>query len=187
MPVSRDDIIDWLNQRIADGEIAKAAFALLKPTAPLPTTHLSPHFTMAEMTYSATAAQNGWANMPDAKAEAELKALCSKTLEGIRSTCGSNPVQVTSGYRSKQLNTAVGGASNSAHLYGCAADFVIPAFGSPKNICLTIESKMRDLEIDQLIFENDSWVHVGRAIPPNTTPRYQVLTIRGGQTLQGIV
>jgi uncharacterized protein YcbK (DUF882 family) len=33
------------------------------------------------------------------------------------------------------LNAAVGGASNSAHIYGRAADFTIPAIGSVSDVC----------------------------------------------------
>lgn len=34
------------------------------------------------------------------------------------------PIIITSGFRSAQLNAAVGGAKNSAHMYGLAADVV---------------------------------------------------------------
>lgn len=34
-------------------------------------------------------------------------------------------VHITSGYRSQAYNTAVGGARNSQHLYGLAADFAV--------------------------------------------------------------
>ena len=45
-------------------------------------------------------------------------------LEAIR--CHFGPVSVTSGYRSPSYNTAVGGAPNSYHLKGRAADIQIP-------------------------------------------------------------
>ena len=37
-------------------------------------------------------------------------------LESIRKICGDNPVIISFGYRCPELNEAVGGASNSAHL-----------------------------------------------------------------------
>jgi len=42
------------------------------------------------------------------------------------------------------LNAAVGGAANSAHLYGCAADFTIPAFGSVLDVCKAIEPHLAE-------------------------------------------
>lgn len=52
---------------------------------------------------------------------ANLKNLIEKMLDPVRERLGA-PVRVTSGYRPPKLNKAVGGASNSNHLYGCAAD-----------------------------------------------------------------
>ena len=92
---------------------------------------------------------------------------------------------ITSGYRCPELNAAVGGASNSAHLFGCAADFVCTA-ATPLDICRAIEPYLVELQIDQLIHENESWVHVGRA-PAGAQPRYECLTIDGGHTVVGIV
>ncbi|MCI3156065.1 MULTISPECIES: D-Ala-D-Ala carboxypeptidase family metallohydrolase [Streptomyces] len=43
-------------------------------------------------------------------------------LEALRHALGDQPIRVTSGFRSQSCNSAVGGASNSRHLYGDAAD-----------------------------------------------------------------
>ena len=43
-------------------------------------------------------------------------------LEALRHNLGDDPVQVSSGFRSIPCNRAVGGASNSQHLYGNGAD-----------------------------------------------------------------
>jgi zinc D-Ala-D-Ala carboxypeptidase len=48
-------------------------------------------------------------------------------LEAMRHALGDVPLNITSGFRSIPCNNAVGGASNSQHLYGNAADLV----GSP--------------------------------------------------------
>ncbi|GAA5032704.1 hypothetical protein GCM10023317_84150 [Actinopolymorpha pittospori] len=45
-------------------------------------------------------------------------------LEALRRALGDHPLTVTSGFRSRACNSAVGGASNSRHLYGDAADVV---------------------------------------------------------------
>jgi len=46
-------------------------------------------------------------------------------LEALRKKAGNNPITVTSGFRSISHNAAVGGASNSMHTYGIAADIKI--------------------------------------------------------------
>jgi hypothetical protein len=166
--------------------LAKQVRSMLRPPEPeppLPEGYLSPHFTLAELTYSDTANAKGIDNAPDQAAIGRLTQLAQLTLEGIRTICGDNPVIVSSGYRCPALNEAVGGASNSAHLYGCAADFTIPEFGDVLDICHALEPHLRELGIDQLIDESGSgarWVHVGRAIPPSTTPRCQCLTVADG-------
>jgi zinc D-Ala-D-Ala carboxypeptidase len=43
-------------------------------------------------------------------------------LQAMRHALGDQPIRVTSGFRSVSCNNAVGGASNSRHLYGDAAD-----------------------------------------------------------------
>jgi zinc D-Ala-D-Ala carboxypeptidase len=185
-------VLEWLAEIAAgvihlddDNEaLALAATALIigaQPKPPiipsLPPGYLSPHFTLAELTASSTAAAQGIDNSPDEAALVQLQDLAWKTLEGIRKICGNNPVIVTSGYRSPALNAAVGGVGNSAHLYGAAADFSIPGFGDPTAICAAVKPHLVELGIDQLIDESSSdggrWVHVGRAIPPSTEPRHQ--------------
>lgn len=154
----------------------------------MPTTRLSPHFTLAELTASATAQARGIDNTPGAAALAQLELLARETLEGIRSICGDNPVTVTSGYRSPGLNAAVGGASNSAHSHGAAADIVIPGFGDPLAVCRAVQPHLAELAIDQLIFESNSqghvWIHVGRAVPGAGAPRGQCFSIVNGATVQ---
>jgi|SRR5215475_2579382 len=193
MAASENDIIKWLAQQVIQGDIAKAILDRIEAIPvppPLPPENLSPHFTLQEMTYSATAISQGINNTPGPDQIAELQKLCAFTLEGIRTLCGDNPVVISSGYRSPQLNAAIGGASNSAHMYGCASDFTISGYGSPKQICQLLQKNLVALAIDQLIWEYPSgtqWVHVGIAIPPSTKPRHQVLTISPQGTFNGLV
>jgi len=188
MAQTQEQVLSWLNSlKATNAEMAQSAINLIdKPIEILPPGNISPHFTLAELTASDTAAMQGIDNTPDANATEQLSNLANDTLEGIRSICKNQPVIISSGFRCKQLNTAIGGASNSAHLYGCAADFTVPGFGNVKAVCKAIEPHMAELGIDQLIYENNSWVHVGRAIPPSTAPRMQCLTINGSSTTTGI-
>jgi hypothetical protein len=151
----------------------------------MPTIMLSPHFTLDEFTASQTAAREGIPNTPDAAALANLKKT-AETMEKVRTLCGNKPVIISSGYRGPQLNAAVGGASSSAHCYGLAADFTIPGFGDPHAICKAIEPHLKEWNIDQLIYEYASWVHLGLAIPPSTVARNQTLTINNSGTTYGI-
>lgn len=46
-------------------------------------------------------------------------------LEAVRRKAGDRPIRINSGFRSINHNRNVGGASNSQHMYGIAADIVI--------------------------------------------------------------
>src|SRR5262245_11738497 len=124
---------------------------------------LSPHFSLAEYCRSDTAQAEGIVNAPNWDCLVQMVLHANITMEGIRKICGNNPVLISSGFRCGDLNEAVGGAENSAHLFGAAADFTIPAFGSVRAVCDAIAPHMAELGIDQLIYEYGRWIHVGRA------------------------
>lgn len=147
----------------------------------MPTEQLSPHFTLAEFTLSTTAAQMGLDNTPPPDAHANLAKLAG-VLERVRVLLGGKPILISSGYRSPQVNAAVGGVSNSAHLTGLACDFTAPGAGTPKDICRVLEPHMADLGIDQLIYEFSSWVHLGLSLG---APRQMALTIDNWGTTTG--
>ena len=151
---------------------------------PIAVTMLSPHFTLAEFTYSQTAARMGLPNQPGPTELANLQRL-ARIMEQVRLYCGSNPVTITSGYRSPPVNAACGGSSTSAHMSGLAADFIIPAHGDPHTVCKTIEPRMKELGIDQLIYEYGDWVHLGLAAE-GMEARCQCLTIDSSGTHHGI-
>ena len=139
---------------------------------------LSPHFTLAELTASTLADRRGIVNAPGPDAVANLRRLAA-TLEQVREVLG-HPVVVTSGYRSPELNKAIGGSSDSAHMFGRAADFKCPGFGTPLDVCREIVAA--GIRFDQLIHEG-AWVHLG--IPTEKGPwRREILSARfhGGKT-----
>lgn len=147
------------------------------------TQQLSEHFTLAEFTYSQTASRMGLDNTPTTEAYVHLQKLAD-TMEKVRALCGSNPVTITSGYRSPEVNAACGGSATSAHMSGLAADFVIYGFGSSLDICKAIEPFMDDWDIDQLIHEYGDWVHLGLC-PKSEEARCQALTINNSGTTTG--
>ncbi len=81
------------------------------------------HFTIQELSASATAERLAIDNTPPRAAQRMLTILVEQLLDPIRRRYGA-PIIVTSGYRCPALNTAVGGVANSHHIVGCAADIV---------------------------------------------------------------
>ncbi len=120
---------------------------------------LTSNFTLNELVYSVTAEANKIDNRPNVKVVANLKALCENVLQPLRDYLGC-PFIVSSGFRCAELNKKVGGRSNSQHLLGEAADFVVPQ----RNLKDVFNYIKGHLKYDQLLFEYDSsgnrWIHV---------------------------
>lgn len=121
-------------------------------------TQLTPHFSLFEMTRTNVREDN----TPSPEVVAALKALCENILEPLRDAIGK-PIHVSSGYRSKAVNTAIGGSKTSQHMKGEAADF--ECFGIP-NAELAQKIIDLDLPFDQLILEfytpgipQSGWIH----------------------------
>lgn len=121
---------------------------------------ITPHFTYEEMTHTDT----GFLNLVNSyEYMANLTRLCM-LLEHLRSIFLDTPIIVNSGYRSAKVNTAVGGAKNSYHLRGLAADIRFPEgseFTLEKlyNICCSFKDVMAGEYFVEVIKE-PSWVHV---------------------------
>lgn len=121
---------------------------------------LSPHFTLKEMTVT----KSGLPNIPGPKEVAALTALASNVLEKVRERFG--PVIVTSGFRSELVNKSVGGALNSQHRFGEAADFHCPR-ASNADVWRWITDPANGIVFDQCIAERlrrdngqAGWIHV---------------------------
>lgn len=121
------------------------------------------NFKLSEFFASSTADKNGIINKPglDEKATVErnINSLVDNVLDPIRDEL-CTPVVITSGYRCPQVNKLVGGANNSQHMSGCAADFHVQGFTSSmmRNVFLYIYDNM---DFDQLIYyRNKNIIHV---------------------------
>ena len=85
--------------------------------------NLSEHFSLGELTKTKT----GIENVPNEEQVKNLKRLCG-WLERLRKRWndlygdGDDPICINSGFRSKEVNKAVGGVPNSNHTTGCAVD-----------------------------------------------------------------
>lgn len=133
-------------------------------------TQLTPNFSLRELIHSDTADARGIDNMPPVPVLANLQRLAG-VLERVRAVLGV-PIIISSGYRSPDLNRAVGGVANSVHMSGLAADITAPAFGTPLQVAQAIQAAA-GIEFDQLIHEYGRWVHIGLSEGP---ARRQLLT-----------
>jgi hypothetical protein len=131
-------------------------------------TPLSAHFTLEELCGSQHRTID---NTPPPDVVATLR-LTAARMEGVRKVLGERVISVSSGYRCRALNRAVGGAATSAHLTGHAVDFNCYGFGDPLDVCRRIAGS--DLVFDQLIEELGRWVHI--SFDPRL--RRQVITRR---------
>lgn len=124
---------------------------------------LSSNLSLAECTKSLTATRLGIDNAPDDWTIENLKAVAEHVFQPLRSAFGC-PIYVSSGYRSEELNVAIGGSKRSQHIQGRALDLDADVFGRCTNS--QIFNFIKDnLEFDQLIWEfgdqdNPDWVHV---------------------------
>lgn len=121
------------------------------------------HFTFEEMFFSARAEQDGIVNVPAAGDTEVLNNLLNtmRELEKARNMFGQ-PIIVTSGYRTPQVNALVGGADGSQHLRGQAADITASRKGDNEELARIIRTFC---DYDQLITYHNAkgqvqWVHV---------------------------
>jgi uncharacterized protein YcbK (DUF882 family) len=134
--------------------------------------NLSPHFTLDELTASQTAARKGLDNTPNATEVANLVRVAA-LLEEVRALV-KKPITVNSGFRSKQVNDAVGSRDTSQHRIGCAADIRVSGM-TPREVveaCIAA-----NIGYDQIIEEFGSWTHISVPNTPSTAPRRQALII----------
>ena len=141
--------------------------------------HLSEHFTLGEVTKTSVKTADG--NIPSHVAIENLRNICENWLEDLRYSHntlygersldnarddkGDEPIIITSGYRSAEVNKRVGGSPTSNHLTGCAVD--IRCYGIEQairyaSILLDIaDGTKRDY--DELLIERSAkgnyWIH----------------------------
>jgi hypothetical protein len=125
---------------------------------------LSEHLALSEVIRSESAKRNGISNMPTPEHIENFKLLAEKVFEPIRNNFRC-PIHISSGYRSKELNTLVGGSATSQHCTAEALD--VDMDGTPHGVTnkMVFDFIKSSLEFDQLIWEfgtdeNPDWVHV---------------------------
>lgn len=122
---------------------------------------LSQNFTLAEFTKSQTASRMDIDNTPQGEHLDAAKELFENVVQPVRDTFGVTVIN--SGYRSPDLNEAVGGSSRSQHCKGQAVDIECP--GTPN--AEVAQWIVDNIPFDQVILEfytpgipDSGWVHV---------------------------
>lgn len=121
----------------------------------------SRYFKLEEFLQSDTALRKRIANIPSWDVISNLNRL-ALFLDGIREAWGSG-IGVSSGFRSLQLNAAVGGVTGSAHIQGNAAD-IYPVNGKMAEFEKFLKDYLKDKQFDSCIYEKSKstggrWVH----------------------------
>jgi len=124
---------------------------------------ISEHISYEEATKSQTAIRRGIDNTPTPEHLEAMKLVAEKVFEPIRNHFNV-PIGISSFYRSKALNKAVGGAASSQHTKGEAIDVDADIFGEITNKMI-FDYVRNNLSFDQLIWEygdnlKPAWVHV---------------------------
>lgn len=118
---------------------------------------ITEHFSLEEFYFSVTAENKRIHNYPKQEAIDNIVALVENVLEPLRIKF-ARPIMVNSGYRCTLLNNAVGGAKNSQHLNGKAADITAGSIDANRELFNLIKNYFK---FDQLIWEyGGKWVHV---------------------------
>ena len=152
--------------------------------------NLTANFTLEELVKSETALRKGMPNEPTPEVTANLKTLAEKVLQPVRDHYGKG-VKVNSGYRSPDVNAAVGGSRTSDHCKGQAADIEIPGVPNAE----LAEWIAKNLKFTQIILEfytkgvpDSGWVHVSYD-PSNLKCQILTATKQDGKTvyLPGLV
>ncbi len=176
--------------------LASPSEAALGHLSELNGSRLSPHFTLGELCKTSVNSLDG--NIPGQEEIENLKRLCP-WLEELRYTYNTlyclkpgedyetsknvEPIIISSGYRSPEVNRCVGGVHSSNHLTGCAVDIR----------CVGVEQAIRYAAIlldaaddwkqdfDELLIERNRkgryWVHFA-VRPPKEGNRRKVMLIQ---------
>lgn len=134
------------------------------------------YFTLDELTATGTGIENN----PNSSALVNLRNLVESILDPAREKLGM-PIKVNSGYRSQAVNSKIGGAKNSQHLKGEAAD--LDCSDNAKLFNLICDNFL----FDQLIWEggNDiqpNWVHVSYKTQGNRCEVLKMVKVNGRST-----
>ena len=136
------------------------------------------NFSYDELIASATAKRLGLDNTPTPEEKEKLRQLAEEILQPIRDAWRA-PIVVTSGYRSEEVNKAVGGVKTSQHRLGEAADIKVGGKDKNKKLFNLIYKLISQgkIKVGQLIDEyNYQWIHI--SLPRKNKENNQILHIK---------
>lgn len=147
---------------------------------------LSNNFSLEELIKSSTADKCGIKNIPNQLELTNLKNLANKILQPIREAYGK-PIIISSGFRCSQLNTKVGGARNSDHLFGAAADIHTASNTYEDNkklwdVIISLKNKGK-IHCRQIIWEYGNkksgprWIHISINHTKNIQKNNQIVYV----------
>ena len=159
---------------------------------------LSEHFTLGELCKTSAKTADGRSatqgdallakNIPSHVHIENLKRLCG-WLEMLRDEWnrrygdGDDPIIINSGYRSEEVNKAIGGVKGSNHLTGCAADIRVAGMEQALRyavILLDISDESKE-DFDELLLERSPrgtyWLHFA-VRPPSQENRRKIRFIQ---------
>lgn len=118
---------------------------------------VTPHFRWSEFLHSDTAVALGIENVPGDYEKANI-VRTARILECVREDFGK-PLRINSGYRCKELNAILPGASSeSYHLEGRAVDINILGYSS--DVVLRLIDLLQIYDPVEIYQKGESYVHV---------------------------
>lgn len=138
-------------------------------------TKLTKDFKLIDFIYSATAKAKGITNIPDKQSLSNINGI-AEVVQMIQDELGMK-IHINSCYRGPVLNSTIGGAKKSDHVFGAAADIKVIPSSLENNMKLwNCVNKLADegkIKFRQLIFEygdknkGPEWVHISINHPNN--------------------
>jgi len=184
------------NQARLSEHLTSSSVAALSHSSKLDGLRLSPHFTLGELCKTSAKTPDG--NIPSHVHIENLKRLCG-WLEMLRDEWnrrygeGDDPIIINSGYRSDEVNKAIGGAKGSNHLTGCAADIRVAGMEqalryavilldiSDERLRVGASAGMSREDFDELLIERSPkggyWLHFA-VRPPSQENRHKIRFIQ---------
>lgn len=137
---------------------------------------MTKNFKLNEFLRSDTASRYKIDNKPNEE-QLENLSFVAEQLEVIRSYY-NKPILISSGFRTKELNSLLKGSKTSQHMQGLAVDINLKTKNENK-IFFNLVNKLiqeKNIKVYQLIDEkNYSWIHIGFS---KTNPKGQILHLK---------